>query len=193
MLAYERASRPPAIVADITALPIESGSVGGAVSAFSLSHVDRPGGVLAECRRVVRPGGPVIAGVFAASGSRHPATSDIEAVAARWGWSPPSWYVHMKNDLEPSVADGDALGRLAADAGLDTISVTDVDVDAGLDTAAALVAWRFAGPALANWIATLPRPDRQAVVHAAVSAVGADPQPLRVTVRILSSIVPADF
>ncbi len=191
MLAYDRAGRPPAVVADITALPIGTDAVGGAVSAFSLSHVDQPGDALAECRRTVRPGGPVLAGVFALTGARHPAAEVIEEVATRWGWTEPSWYLHLKNDLEPLVSDEDTLSRLARGAGLDAVSVFDVDVDTGLETAAELVGWRLGGAALAGWVATLPVADRDAVVREAVEAVGSDPQPLRVAVRILSSIVPA--
>lgn len=191
MLAFRHETRGPAVVADITALPLATDSVDGAIAAFSLSHVDRPGAVLQECCRVSRPASPVVAGVFGATGTRHPAAARIEAVARRWGWTPPPWYLHLKNQLEPLVAEADALMQLATVAGLDAVSVVDVDVDAGLDTADALVAWRFGGPALAAWIALLPTADRDALVRAAVAAVGSDPQPLRVTVRILSSIVPA--
>src|SRR5205807_948601 len=65
MLAHRRAIRPPAVLGDMTTLPLATASVGGAIAAFSLSHVEDPSAVLAEARRVTAAGGPVIVGVFA--------------------------------------------------------------------------------------------------------------------------------
>jgi ubiquinone/menaquinone biosynthesis C-methylase UbiE len=105
MLSHGRASRPPAVVGDMAMLPLSAASVGGAISAFSLSHVEDPGAVLAVARRITMAGGPVMVGVFAAAGTRHPAKEAVECAAARWGWTPPDWYVHLKADLESRVTD----------------------------------------------------------------------------------------
>ena len=96
MLAHRGRGRPPAAVADIAALPLADASVGGALSAFSLSHVEDPGAVLAEAARVTAAGGPVLAAVFADTGARHPAAEIVDQVARAWGWAPPPWYRRLK-------------------------------------------------------------------------------------------------
>jgi demethylmenaquinone methyltransferase/2-methoxy-6-polyprenyl-1,4-benzoquinol methylase len=191
MLTHRRASRPPAVVGDMDTVPLATASVGGAVAAFSLSHVEDPGAVLAEARRVTRPGGPVIVGGFAESGSRHPATDVVEGEAARRGWTPPAWYVRLKTALEPRVTDRRALAQLATSAGLTVVDLRDQDVDTGLDTAESLVDWRLSVPALAPFVAGLPADERHELAAAAIGALGPEVQRLRLGVRILSSIVPA--
>jgi SAM-dependent methyltransferase len=47
-------------IGDATALAFETGSFDGAVTRFSLHHIPRPGRVVAELARVVRPGGTVV-------------------------------------------------------------------------------------------------------------------------------------
>jgi SAM-dependent methyltransferase len=46
-----------AFLSDLTALPVRSGRVDAVVSVNVLEHTAEPGRVLAECRRVLRPGG----------------------------------------------------------------------------------------------------------------------------------------
>jgi SAM-dependent methyltransferase len=191
MLAHGHSSRPPAVVGDMANLPLANASVGGAIAAFSLSHVEDPGAVLAEARRVTVAAGPVIVGVFAENGARHPAKEAVERAAARRGWTPPDWYTHLKTNLEPQVSDGRALAGLAAAAGLAAVGLTEDNVDAGLDTADALVAWRMSGPALADFVASLPRRERDALTVEAVAALGSDVPGLQLRVRILASVVPA--
>ena len=189
MLAHCQRSRPPAVVGDMVTLPLAEASVGGAIAAFSLSHVEDPGAVLAEAGRVTVSGGPVIVGVFAPTGVRHPATEAVERAATRRGWTPPDWYVHLKTDLEPYVSR--ALAELAAGVGLAVVGVADTHVDAGLDTTEALVGWRLSGPALADFVTSLPLGERDALAAEAVAALGADVPGLQLSVRILASVVPA--
>ncbi|HEY3702704.1 MAG TPA: class I SAM-dependent methyltransferase [Acidimicrobiales bacterium] len=191
MLAHTQSSRPPAVVGDMTTLPLAHASVGGAIAAFSLSHVEDPGAVLAEARRVTVSGGPVIVGVFATTGARHPATDAVERAAARRGWTPPDWYIHLKTELEPQVSDGRALADLAAAAGLTVVDVTEEDVVAGLDTSDALVGWRLSGPALADFVTSLQVGERDALAAEAAAALGSDVPELQLGVRILASVVPA--
>ena len=47
-------------IGDATALAFEPGSFDGAVTRFSLHHIPVPGRVVAELRRVVRPGGAIV-------------------------------------------------------------------------------------------------------------------------------------
>jgi hypothetical protein len=191
MLSHDRAGRPPAVVSDMTALPLAAASVGGAIAAFSLSHVEEPGAVLAEARRITVVGGPVMVGVFAETGRRHPATEVVERAAAQRGWTPPDWYVHLKTDLEPRLADPQKLADLAAAAGLTVVGVTDEYVDAGLDTAEALVGWRMSGPAMADFVASLSLGERDELAAEAIAALGSDVRGLRLGVRILASVVAA--
>ena len=191
MLTHRRGQRGPAVVADITALPLASASVGGAIAAFSLSHIDEPGAAVAEAARVTAPGGPVLVGVFGATGTRHPASPIVDELATKRGWRPPPWYVRLKRVLEPRIAASKELTRLAAAAGLTDIIVSDLDVDAGLNTAEAIVGWRLGHPAMAPFVAGLPPEQRVALRKEAVAEVGADLQPLRLTVRMLASVAPA--
>ena len=64
MLAHRASSRPPAVVGDISRLPLVEGAVDGAAAAFVLNHLADPVAVLVEARRVVRPGGFIVASVF---------------------------------------------------------------------------------------------------------------------------------
>ena len=64
ILAHQAPSRPPAVVGDISRLPLVEGAVDGAAAAFVLNHLADPGAALVEARRVVRPGGFIVASVF---------------------------------------------------------------------------------------------------------------------------------
>src|SRR5207302_6477468 len=99
------------------------------------------------------------------------------------------WYVHLKTELEPYVTR--ELADLATAAGLTVVDVTDEDVVAGLDTADALVGWRLGGPALADFVTSLPRSERDALAAEAAAALGSDVPELQLGVRILASVVPA--
>src|SRR5262249_46911388 len=70
MLAHNPA--PPAAVAgDIVALPVATAAFGATIAAFVINHLADPAAGLAEMRRVTRPGGAVLATVYA-SDDRHP-------------------------------------------------------------------------------------------------------------------------
>ncbi len=57
MLAASRAGGAPVLEADGTALPFVDGTLDGVVSGFALRNFADLAGVLAECGRVLRPGG----------------------------------------------------------------------------------------------------------------------------------------
>jgi ubiquinone/menaquinone biosynthesis C-methylase UbiE len=68
------ASAPaPRVVADAVALPFGTAVLDLVVAALVLSHTARPGDVLREVARVLRPGGQAV-------------LSDLHPVAARLGW-----------------------------------------------------------------------------------------------------------
>jgi SAM-dependent methyltransferase len=190
MLAYHGTSARSIgrVVADAAALPLATAGTDGAVAAFCLSHVEHPAAILMEAARVSRPGSPVLAAVFAASGSRHRAVDLVADAARRRGWRPDPWYRRVKAELEPAIADRRRLTALATEAGLTDVSIIDVEVDTGVRTPGDLVAWRLGGPGLAVFVAGLALSERQALVEEATEAIGPEPQPFRPVIRILSSI-----
>jgi ubiquinone/menaquinone biosynthesis C-methylase UbiE len=66
MLAHARRALPEADLraGDLTALPLERGSVDAAVCALALQHCERLGPPVAELARVVRPGGRLVVSDF---------------------------------------------------------------------------------------------------------------------------------
>lgn len=190
MLSHRPATRPPAVLGDARRLPFADAGFNAVVAAFVLSHVPDPVRVLAEARRVLRPGGAVLASSFS-SRSSHPCKSQVDEVATRWGWHPPPWYRQLKTELEPKVAHAAALAELAAQAGLDGVVVKEQEVDTGVSSPEAIVAWRLGMAHLAPFVASLLPEARATLVADARAAVGPEPQPLRPLVLMLSSRAPA--
>ncbi|MTD16692.1 methyltransferase domain-containing protein [Nakamurella sp. YIM 132087] len=60
MCAQARAAGVPAAAADMTALPVASGSVAGVVSFYAVIHLPDPAAAYREFARVVRPGGHLL-------------------------------------------------------------------------------------------------------------------------------------
>ena len=191
MLRHRRVERPPAVVADIARLPLPRGVAAACVAAFSLSHVEDPGAVLAEMRRVTTPRGSVLVGLFACSGIRHEAATVVEEAAVRRGFVVPDWYVRLKTELEPRSSSVDTLRSCSERAGLVETTIVDVEVDAGLDTASALVDWRLAGPAMASFVAGLGPVEAGRLRAEAIRSLGEEVAPLRPAVRVLASTAPA--
>ena len=112
MLGYRRLERPASVVADITRLPMTSSSVDHAIAPFVLNHLARPERALAELGRVVRPGGAVLASVYANS-SGSAARDRIDEVAQAFGFAFPEWYRELKETR--AVAIGTAAALAAVD------------------------------------------------------------------------------
>lgn len=186
MLRHDREARPPAAAGDACALPFRAGVFDAVVAAFVVNHVPDPVAALAEVNRVTRPGGAVLAAVFS-SRSRHPAKEQVEAVAARFGYRRPGWYERMKQEVEPLTATPPALAAAARAAGLVEVHVLEQEVDVGLDTPEALVAWRLGTASMAPFVAALEPGRRAAFLEAAREAVGTQPQVFEPVVLILSS------
>jgi SAM-dependent methyltransferase len=101
LLGHARDARAPLVVGDGAALPLRTGSVGAVLLRYVLQHVADPAAVLAEVRRVLRPGGRVAV---------------IEVDSAVWGLADPAYpelgAVHAKVAAAQQAAGGDrAIGR----------------------------------------------------------------------------------
>ncbi|MFD2093118.1 class I SAM-dependent methyltransferase [Blastococcus deserti] len=60
MLSWQLGARPPAVVGDVTRLPLRDDAVDDVLAAFVLNHLVDPHAGLAELRRVTRPGGALL-------------------------------------------------------------------------------------------------------------------------------------
>jgi ubiquinone/menaquinone biosynthesis C-methylase UbiE len=163
MLAWDRSHRPPAAVGDVSRLPVRDDAVDDVVAAFVYNHLRDPVSGLAEARRVVRPGGAVLACTF--SNTPQSAARDVlDAVARDAGWTPPEWYTENKQNIAPLLGSATAMERVAAAAGLVDVVVDERPVDVGITTAPELVDYRLGQVHYTSWLDELG-PDRAAEVR----------------------------
>jgi SAM-dependent methyltransferase len=190
MLRHERVRRPPAVAADVLALPLRDGIVDVAATAFVLNHLADPAAALRELLRVVRPGGAVLAATFAAPTAEEVLKRRVDAVLEAHGYRPPPWYRRLKGELEPATARAPLLGEVARRAGIATPCVEEVEVDLGMLDGRALAGYRLGAPAVASFLDTLGAGERRRVWDEASSAAeGARPYGTRMLV--LSSTLEA--
>jgi len=169
MLHYRRGERPPSVVADISRLPMTSSSVDDAIAPFVLNHLARPERALAELGRVVRPGGAVLASVYANSSSSA-ARDRIDEVAQAFGFAFPDWYRELKETLAMAIGTAAALAAVGSAAGL-RVRVEEAAVDVGVHRADELVDYRLSQAQFTSWTASLTDERRRQVERAAVAAV----------------------
>jgi SAM-dependent methyltransferase len=191
MVEHMRAQGIEALAGDICALPFPDAAFDGAVAAFSVSHVSDPVAAIAEARRVVRRGGVVLVGVFAAEPVANAAKGIVDGIAGRFGFVHPSWYTRFKNELEPATSTPEKLRRCAERACLVELTVVERVVDTGVNTPADIVAARLGMAHLASFVQALSPQRRDQLFAAAVDAVAHDPQPIAPAILILSGRVPA--
>jgi SAM-dependent methyltransferase len=187
MLAWQAARRPPCAVADVRKLPLSAGSVDDAVAAFVLNHLLDPQDGLAELARVTRPGGAILAAVFA-NESRSAARDRIDATAGAVGWHAPAWYREMKATAAPILGTADAMAAAARAAGLADVHAEERQVDVGITEPGQLVRYRLGHPTFAAWLDAIG-PERAADVAAeAERAVGNAMVPYRPSVVFLRAL-----
>jgi SAM-dependent methyltransferase len=184
MLAARIAPTVPAVAADVTRLPLRSRAFDVAVAAFSLNHVRDPVAALAELRRVLRPGGGAVVGVYAERDA-HPAKRAVEEAAVAAGWSVPPWYARLRAEAMPRLATVPLAEAAASAAGIHAARAFCIDVPLAHLDVDALVAWRAGMPHLAPFMAALAPADRRRVVDDARSRVGDDVPPLVRSVIVL--------
>lgn len=186
MLAWKRTSRPPAVVSDVMRLPFPCLVFDAAVASFVLNHLTDPVGGFAELVRVLRPGGAVLATVYANS-SQSENRDRVDEVARTHGWAAPAWYAELKAKATPLLGAPTAMSAAAAAASLIDIEVDEKPVDIGLTEPEALVDYRFGQAHFAEWLARLNPDTRTAARTAAVRAIGNTMEPYRPRVVFLTA------
>ncbi len=187
MLAWQASARPPCAVADLRSLPLPANSIDDSVAAFVLNHVTDPATGLAELARVTRPGGAILAVVFA-SDSRSEARDLIDAAAAAAGWTAPLWYLEMKTTAVPILGTAAAMATAARAADLTHVHADERAIDVGITEPHQLVRYRLGHPAFAIWLDAIG-PERAAAFAAeAEHAVGTAMRPYQPAVVFLSAV-----
>jgi SAM-dependent methyltransferase len=189
MLRWRRAERPPAAVAEIGRIPLRTASVDATLAAFVLNHLPDPGPALRSFTRVTRPGGVVLAAVFANSAGSA-ARNRVDEVAVAHGFRWPDWYRELKEISAPRLGTADRMREAASEAGLTAVSAQEYAVDVGLDRAADLVDYRYSQAHCCQWVAGLAPPERERLRAAAIVAAEPIMEPYRPRVVRLVATAP---
>jgi ubiquinone/menaquinone biosynthesis C-methylase UbiE len=169
MLAHRASSRPPAVVGDISRLPLMDGVVDGAAAAFVLNHLADPVAALVEMRRAVRLGGFIVASVFAIA-DPPAAKAAIDDALATAGWEAPEWYRFLKS-VDGQLGSAATMRHAAQAADLEHIDVVEEPVRTGLTDARYIVRYRLSQPPRARFVAELSEKARRRVVDECVARV----------------------
>jgi len=188
MLRHDRTRRPPAAVCDIGRMAVADDSVDDAVVPFVLNHLPDPTVALAEMRRVVRPGGAVLASVFSNAGS-SPARDRIDEVALGHGFVPPPWYEDLRDTFATSIGTVETLAEIGHRARLAAVDVEEVVVPTGLTDPGELVDYRLSMAQYAGWVAGLDERLRLDLWRQATRAAGDVMTPYSPTVLFLTATV----
>jgi SAM-dependent methyltransferase len=188
MLAWNRANRPPATVADLCALPLADEAVDDSVAAFVLNHLIEPAAGFAELIRirVTRPGGAVLAGVFANS-SRSEARDRVDDTAVEAGWQAPDWYRVLKAKAAPVLGTAGDMAAVAHAVGLHDVTVDERAVDVGMTEPEELVEYRFGQAQFTGWLDHIGAEHAAQVKQRAADSARPIMRPYRPVVVLLSS------
>jgi hypothetical protein len=129
--------------------------------------------------------------LLASTWARRPdhVKASIEVALTSCGWVPPSWYLRMKDEVEPVSGDPAGLSAAARQAGLVDVHASVHRPDLGVRDPRTLVAYRFALPHIAPWLATLDAAARRELTSQALSAVSRHVDNWRPAVVILTGRV----
>jgi SAM-dependent methyltransferase len=186
MLAWNRTNRPPAAVADVCALPLADEAVDDSVAAFVLNHLIQPAAGFTELIRVTRPGGAVLAGVFA-NASRSEARDRVDDTAVEAGWQAPEWYRVLKAKAAPVLGTAGDMAAAAHAAGLHDVTVDERAVDVGMTEPEELVAYRFGQAQFTDWLDHIGAERAAQVKEHAADSARPIMRPYRPVVVFLSS------
>jgi ubiquinone/menaquinone biosynthesis C-methylase UbiE len=170
MLVWDAGARPPAVVADIRALPFATNAVDDSVAAFVLNHLVEPATAFAELIRVTRPGGAVLAGVFGSTSSSE-ARDLVDDTARDEGWQVPGWYLELKAKATPILGAAEEMSRAATAAGLVAVHVDEHAVDVGISEPEQLVDYRLGQAHFASWLTQIDTQRAEEVRRHAIEAV----------------------
>jgi ubiquinone/menaquinone biosynthesis C-methylase UbiE len=169
MLSWRGEGKPPAVAADVGALPVHDRSVDDVVAAFVLNHLTEPVVALREIARVLRPGGAVLATVYS-NDSRSEARDRIDETALAWGMEVPDWYRELKVAAAPLLGSPETMERAVRAAGFVDVHVEETAMEVGVDTVDDLVDYRLGQANYTEFMASLSDDERRAFRHAAVEA-----------------------
>jgi SAM-dependent methyltransferase len=175
-----RSASLPGVVADAAHLPFGDRRFDLALAGCLLGHVDDPSATVRDMARVATT---VVASAFGADWT-HPAKAVVDDLLVGAGYVAPSWYVRLKDEGEPAVADRTRLAAVAAHAGLGDVVVDELVVDTGLRDTVGLVAWRLGLAQYATFLTALA-PGRLAALRADAEAALADAPVLRMPLLVL--------
>ncbi len=187
MLTWQAEARPPCAVADIRSMPLPANAVDDSLAAFVLNHLTDPATGLAELARVTRPGGAILAAVFA-NDSRSKARDLIDASAAAAGWAPPAWYREMKLAAAPILGTATAMATAARAAGLAQVHADERSVDVGITEPRQLVRYRLGHPVFGAWLDAIGPERADALAARAEHAIGDAMEPYRPSVVFLHAV-----
>jgi len=160
------------------------------VAAFVLNHLTEPVLGLRELARVTRPGGAVLATVYAAS-SGSPARDRVDETALAHGFRWPRWYLTVKQEAAPQLESPERMAAAARAAGLGDVDAHEYAADVGIDRAEDLVAYRFGQAHCRPWLDGLDAAERACVRAAAVAAAAPVMRPYRPrVVRLVARRLP---
>jgi SAM-dependent methyltransferase len=189
MLRCNTAAGGARVVGDICALPLADAAVHDVVAAFVLNHLFDPGPAFRELVRVMRPGGALLACVYA-NRSRSAVRDRIDEVARAAGWQVPDWYVEAKAHATPVLGTAAAMTAAADDAGLSEIAADERPVDVGVTEPSQLVAYRFGQAQFTAWLESIGPTEGEAIRRAAVQAIRPVMEPYRPIVVFLTATRP---
>jgi len=170
MLRWQADQRPPAVAADLRALPLCDATVDDAIAAFVLNHLPDPVRGLTELARVTRPGGTVLAAVYSTANHSH-ARDRVDQIATAAGWRPPAWYLNLRATTVPLLGSADTMAAAATQAGLTGIVAVEQRVDVGIDRAEQLVAYRLGQAPFTTWLEQLELARTEDLRRQAIAAV----------------------
>lgn len=174
------------VAGDLLHLPFANATFDAVVAAFSLNHVADPVTGLREAARMLRPGGALVAGTYAADDT-HPVKGAADAAVQARGWRVPEWYEWVQAHAVPLLATVEGARQALGAAGLGgAVERVRVQVD-GLEPVD-LVEWRLGMAQLAPFVAGLTTAERGHVVADALDRLG-DPPPLVRSVIVLTAVV----
>lgn len=178
MLSATKAAGVRAVAGDAQALPFAKNCFDVVIAAFSLNHLPDPAPGLREAARVLRPGGGLVVGAFAADDT-HPAREVVDSVATAHGWAPPEWHAALQANATPLLATVDRSAAVAKSVGLGDVVVTNVRVPFPALAVRDLVEWRLGMAHLAPFVATLSPDQRRHLVTDACDRLTGAPDLVR--------------